>query len=1057
MKKQKLLLTCLFLIGIVLVNAQSRFASGKVFSADDGQPVIGATVKVKGTNQGTITNAEGYFKINLSASDKILQISYVGMKTTDIEAKSNLVVKLETDSKRIDEVLVVAYGTAKKSSFTGSASVVSASKIADRSMSNVTAALEGSTAGVTVSGNSGQPGSGINVRVRGFGSVNASNAPLYIVDGVPYEGAISNISSDDIESMTILKDAASTALYGAKAANGIVVLTTKKGKKEKARVQFKATTGVVSRGLSEQSTVGVNNYMKLAWETLRNNKMYPTSGVALTATAAGQYASDNLISGALYLNPYTVGDTEVFSTDGVLNSSAKLKYANDCNWFDAIERTGIRQDYGMNISGGNDKTQYFFSVGYLNEKGYVISSDFERFNARANVDSKVTNYLRTGISINGSRSNSKFATTSSNDNTAFGNPFYFARSMAPIYPIYLHDVITGDYILDALGQKQYDYTSSRATNAGRHVIAETEWNNNSYVRQALGVRAFAELSFLKNFKLTLNGAGDFSDYKESIYENTLVGDGAPSGRGQRDFSDSKTWNLNQVLSYEKSFGVHSFAVKAIHESYKYTYQDLYAMRQGLIADGNFELYNFTTTNDVYSYSSEKTTESYLGNFEYNFDNRYYLSANVNRGASSKFAKENRWGTFWGVGASWRIDQEKFMKQYSFVNSLKLRSSYGQNGNESLLTSTGSEDYFPYQGLYDIQNNGTEAGFWLSSLQNKDLSWEKNAQFDVAIEYAFFSRLRGSLEFYNRQSTNLLFSVPLPVSGGVTSIWRNIGTMYNRGFEFMVSVDPVKTKDILWTIDLTASTNKNEITKMPKNTDGTSSEIITGTNTIDNILKLSEGHSIYDFWLRQWYGVNPTNGSVLYYAQDKATTTNQVIIGNDTLTTDANNAYYSYSGSSLPKVQGAFTNTIKYKRFDLSFMFTYSLGGKIYDTNYQTLMVASGYGPKHTDILNRWQNVGDITDVPRMDAGQAANFNARSNRFLISRNYLMFKNLTFGYAFPANWMRAIEATDGRIFVSTENLFILSKRRGMNVSESFAGTTSNVYSPSKIVSLGVNFTF
>ncbi len=1051
MRKLTFLLTCLFLVGVGLVNAQSKSISGKVLSAEDGQPIIGATVKVKGTSAGTITNVDGEFKISLQSNAKNLVVSYVGMTTTEVQAVDGMTIKLQSDAKMIDEVLIVAYGTAKKSSFTGSASVVSAAKIADRSMSNVTAALEGSTAGVTVSGNSGQPGSGINVRVRGFGSVNASNSPLYIVDGVPYEGAISNISSDDIESMTILKDAASTALYGAKAANGIVVLTTKKGKKEKARVQFKATTGVVSRGLSEQNTVGVNDYMKLGWETLRNSKIYPTTGVAMTAAAAGQYASDNLISGALYMNPYTVGNKEIFSADGVLNSSAQLKYGDDCNWFDAIERTGIRQDYGMNISGGNDKTQYFFSIGYLNEKGYVINSDFERFNARANVESKVTSYLRTGISINGSRSNSKFARTGSDDNSAFVNPFMFARGMAPIYPIYLHDATTGDYILDAFGQKQYDYTSNRATNNGRHVIAETEWNNNSFVRQALGVRAFAEISFLKDFKLTLNGAGDFSDYKESVYENTLVGDGAPSGRGQRDFSDNKTWNLNQVLAYEKSFGVHNFAVKAIHESYKYTYQDLYAMRQGLIADGNFELYNFTTTNDVYSYTSEKRTESYLGNFEYNFDNKYYLSANVNRSASSKFAKENRWGTFWGVGASWRIDQEKFMKQYDFVNSLKLRTSYGQNGNESLLTSSGSEDYFPYQGLYAIQNNGTEAGFWLSSLENKKLSWEKNAQFDVAIEYSLFSRLRGSFEFYNRQSTNLLFSVPLPVSGGVKSIWSNIGTMYNRGFEVMVSVDPVKTKDLVWTVDLTASTNKNEITKMPKNNDGTSKEIISGTK------KLSEGHSMYDFWLRQWYGVNPTDGSALYYAQDKVVTASRVVIGTDTLTTNVNNARYGYSGSSLPKVQGALTNTVKYKRFDLSFMFTYSLGGKIYDTNYQTLMVASAYGPKHTDILNRWQNVGDITNVPRMDAGQATNFNANSDRFLVSRNYLMFKNLTLGCSFPSNWMRAIEATDGRIFVSAENLFILSKRKGMNVSESFAGTTSNVYNPSKIVSLGVNFTF
>ena len=1051
MRKLSFLLACLILVSLGLVNAQSKSISGKVFSADDGQPVIGATVKVKGTTLGTITGTSGDFKITLRGNAKDLVISYVGMKTIEVEATSDMVIKLESDSKQMDEVLVVAYGTSTKKSFTGSANVISAAKLADRSMTNVTAALEGSAAGVTVAGSSGQPGSGISVRIRGFGSINASSSPLYILDGIPYEGAISNISSDDIESMTILKDAASTALYGAKGANGIVVLTTKKGKKDKPKVQFKVTTGVVSRGLSEQETVGVNDYMKLSWETLKNSKIYPTTGTALTTAAAGQYASDNLISGALYMNPYTVGDKEIFDANGVLNANAKFKYADDCNWFGALERTGIRQDYSTSIAGGNEKTQYFFSLGYLNEKGYVINSDFERFNTRANIESKVTSYLRTGISVNGSRSNSSYARTGSSDANAFVNPFNFARSMAPIYPIHLHDATTGAYLLDEFGQQQYDYTSTRATNSGRHIIAETLWNKNSYVRQALGVRAFAEISFLKNFKLTVNGAGDFSDYKASVYENTKVGDGSPSGRGQRDFSDDQTWNLNQFLTYEKSFGSHNLAVKVIHESYNYIYQDLYAMRQGVIAEGNDELINFTTTNDVYSYSSKKATESYLGNFEYNFDNKYYFSANFNRSASSKFQKDNRWGTFWGLGGSWRIDQEKFMKDFTFINSLKLRSSYGQNGNEYLLDSNGNEDYFPYQGLYGIQNNGTEAGFWMNSIENKELSWEKNSQFDAALEFGLFDRLRGTVEFYNRESSNLLFYEPLATSVGIAGIWRNIGTMYNRGFEFQVSVDPIKTKDFVWTIDITAATNKNDITKMPKKQDGSPKEIISGTK------KLAEGHSIYDYWLRQWYGVNPADGSALYYAKDKATATSRVVTGTDTLTTNVNNALYGYSGTSLPDVQGAVTNTFKFMGFDLSFMFTYSLGGQMYDYNYQNLMVSSAYGPKHVDILKRWQQSGDVTDVPRMDAGQSTNFNAVSNRFLISRNYLMLRNLTLGYEFPKNIMRAIEATNGRIFVSGENLMYLTKRKGMNVTESFSGTTSNVYNPSKIITFGVNFTF
>lgn len=1054
MRKLTFFLACLFLIGVGLVNAQTRSVSGKVVSADDGEPIIGATVVVKGTTQGTITLADGSFQLSVPQAATTLVVSYIGMKTVEVNAQNGVLVRMQSDARDLDEVIVVAYGTAKKSSFTGSASTIGGDQIANRSITNLTNAIEGKSPGVVVNSGSGQPGEGVAVRIRGFGSVNASNAPLYIVDGIPFDGAISSISSDDIESMTILKDAASTSLYGSRAANGIVMITTKRGKADRTRVNFKATTGVVTRGIKEQEKVGPRDFMMLSWETFRNQHMFPASGAADDALVAGGKASTRLVSATgLMMNPYNVAGNQIINAEGVFNDTASLRWADDLDWFGAIQRTGIRQDYSTSISGGTDRSQFFSSLGYLNEKGYVMNSDFERFSARVNADSKVTSYLRTGINLNASRSKSSFAATETSNSIV--NPFNFARNMGPIYPIHRHDAATGEYVLDENGEKIYDYLTPRPTGAfnGRHVVAETLWNYQSYIRNVIGARAFAEITFLKDFKFTLNGAGDFSNYKESVHDNPKVGDGAPSGRGRREFADRATWNINQVLSYDKTFGDHNISAKAIHENYNFTYEYTYGFRQGIIASGINELVNYTTTNELTSYSNYLRRESYLGNVEYNYKDKYYLSGNYNYSGTSKFSKANRWGSFWGVGASWRIDQEDFMKDITAVNALKLRSSYGQIGNDDLLTSTGALDYYPDKGLYELgTNNANEAGFWIASVARPGLQWEKNSQFDVALEFTLFNRVRGVFEFYDRQSANLLFKEPKPVSSGISEVWTNIGTMYNRGFEVSVSVDAVKTRDFMWTVDLIGATNVNKITKMPKNLDGTAKEIISGTK------KLSEGHSLYEFWMRKWYGVDPANGAALYYAENTKATTEIKIIGTDTLSTNINNAKYHYTGSSIPTVQGSFTNTLKYKSLDFSFMLVYSLGGKIYDATYASLMSSGNVGgAKHVDLMQRWSKAGDVTNVPRMDDARSAHHSGISDRFLISRSYLSFKNIQLGYTFPKTWMKAIEATDGRLFVTGEDLFILSARKGMNVNQSFAGVTSNVYDPAKVITVGVNFTF
>jgi TonB-linked SusC/RagA family outer membrane protein len=436
------------------------------------------------------------------------------------------------------------------------------------------------------------------------------------------------------------------------------------------------------------------------------------------------------------------------------------------------------------------------------------------------------------------------------------------------------------------------------------------------------------------------------------------------------------------------------------------------------------------------------TEGYFTRLNYNYDEKYFLSASYRRDGSSKFYSENRWGNFWSVSAAWRLDAEDFIKALPWIDMAKLRGSYGAVGNDNGI------GYYAWQALYDIgRNNANEPGFSQSTLENLDLTWESNNAFDVALEFALFRRITGSLEFYHRVSSNLLFSVPLPSSSGLTSIDKNIGEMYNEGIEARIGVDIVKRNDFVWNFDVNVSTVKNEITKLPQE------EIISGTK------KLMVGHSIYDFWLRDWYGVDPADGAALYDAniKDFATQASNLRIINetDTVSTSHNNAKYHYEGSAIPDIMGGFTNTFSYKGLTLSVLSTFQIGGLIYDGTYASLMHAGDYGrASHIDILNRWQKPGDITDVPRLDNAQLTPFTSQSDRFLVDASFFSVKNVTLSYTLPNSLLQRAGMKGARVWVSGENLLLLNARKGLDPQRSFAGTSDNVYTPSRILTVGVN---
>ncbi|RIJ37007.1 SusC/RagA family TonB-linked outer membrane protein [Pontibacter oryzae] len=1024
--------------------AQSKTVTGKVTDQKTSQALPGVAVIVKGTSIGTTTNTDGSYTINVPAANSKLVFRFIGYQTVEREVGNaqSLNISLSIDDKQLEEVVVIAYGTADKGSFTGSASQIKTEKIANRPVTNVVNAIAGQAAGVQTNTSSGQPGAEPDIRIRGIGSYSSSNDPLYVVDGVPYSGSISNISTDDIDNISILKDASSSALYGARAANGVIMITTKKGKSGRSQINVKVSQGFSERAIPEYERVNAYEYYPLVWEARRN----AISGGKDDA-AANQRAT-NEVKGLLGYNPFNVPDNEIVGTDGKINPDARLLYEDDLDWFDPITRNGSRSDYALNYSGGNDKSDYYVSLGYLNEKGFVIKSDYERITGRVNINSQTTDWLKTGLNISGTMTESEQANASGS--SSYVNPFFFARNIGPIYPVYAHDPTTGAYLLDDKGDRIFDYGNlsslglpSRGSDAsvGRHVVAETMLNDNLFRRNALSARTYGEIKFLKDFKFTTNLSVDISNYRASEYDNNQVGDGAPAGRASRTNTTTTSYNVNQLLNYAKSFDKHYVEVLVGHENYNLEYNYLYGMRQEVIAEGNTELGNFTTTNSLDSYTREYRTEGYFSRLNYTFDDKYTFSSSYRRDGSSRFFEDVRWGDFWSVGASWRLDREDFLSLPDWVDMLKVRASYGEVGNDAIGT------YYGYQALYDLgYNNALEPGFLQASLASNELQWESNNTFDVGVDFNIFGRFNGSVEYFNRISENLLFEVPLPLSSGVLTRFENVGTLYNRGVELHAVADVIKGTDFNWTLDLNWTKYKNQFTKLPEK----SPEIINGTK------KVKEGQSIYDYWLRDWYGVDPATGNGVYRAEtfDES---NTYVLNGDTVTTSANNAKYHYAGTAIPDFSGGITNTFSYKDLSLSVLLTYQVGGKVYDAAYAGLMDAGTEGGAlHKDILNRWQKPGDVTDVPRMDLVAAGHYNAASDRWLIDASYLNIRSVNMSYNLPENLSSKLFVQRLSVFASGENLALFSKRKGMNVNQSYTGVTSNVYAPARVYTLGLNVT-
>ena len=1015
------------LLFCAVAYAQDITVTGKVTAG--GEEIPGVAVFVKGQTRGTITGIDGSYSIQVKGNESLV-FSFIGYETVTEQVNKRKVinVELQETSQMVDEVIItVPYGTAKKSTFTGSASFIPAGTIEKAQVSSVSKALQGTVAGLQSFSSSGQPGSDATIFIRGVGSVNASTNPLYVVDGVPYDGALSSIASSDIESITVLKDAASAALYGSRAANGVIMITTKQGTKESApTVDFSAKYGFSSRARADYDQVNTNQYFELYWEAMRNYRM----DNGYSAADAAAYASSNL-TGNLGINPYGSAFPEPVGLDGKLVSGANPLW-ND-SWDDALSQDAHYSDLNIRVSGGSKNSKYFASAGYMNDQGAYICSGFKRYTLRANITSDIRKWLQVGLNLSGTHS---VQDSPKQDDSAISNVVAFARSLPSFYPVYQRDMKTGAYLLDENGDRMFDYGEYRPNSYAKYnLLASMPHDKREVKRDAASLRGYVQVAPIEGLtdKMSLNV--DYNSKFLHNYDNPTYGPGSISG-GEVSKQNYRTTGMtfNNVVNYQRTINDnHNIRVMVGQEYYEYNTSNFGGTRSKVIMDGFYEPDAASSLSDFSGDSDQYKLLSYFGSAEYSYASKYFLSGSVRTDGSSRFHPDHRWGTFWSVGASWKIMQEAFMAETSgWLSNLSLRASYGAQGNDQV-------GYYAYQALYSIRNNLGESGLHAYRLATPNLSWETNLNTNVGLDFGLWNnRLSGTVEYFERRSKDLLFSKDLVPSSGFSSMDENIGAIKNYGWELQIAGYPIVTKDWKWKLSLNATTYKNKITSLPAD------EMWSGNK------KWVKGGSLYDFYLVEWAGVNPENGNPMWYRYnndgEKVTTEDY----SSTTTSDKVKC-----GNSLPKWTGGIQSDLSYKDFSLSFLFSYSLGGKIYNGDKLSLMSQGPTGTSWSvDMLDRWTPENTNTDVPRLTTSPKSSWTNSSDRFLVDRSYLRLKNITFSYNLPKTILNTLTLKDASVFFQAENMLTFTKQQGLDPEQTVGGSTYYRYPAMKTISFGIN---
>lgn len=992
----------LLFVGLQGVWAQQKTVTGVVTSADDGLPIPGVSIVIKGTTIGTATDLDGKFSLTVDKGNEVLIFSFVGMVSQEIKVvdmKPNMKVKMQTESIGVNEVIVTAYGTSKKSSFTGSAAAVKSEVLQKAPVASFEKALAGNVSGLQISSPSGQPGAASQIRIRGIGSFSASQEPLYVIDGVPVvsrsmttsldsedqntSSVMSSINPADIESLTVLKDAAAASLYGSRAANGVIIITTKSGKKGKTKIDMKASYGISQIATDNFETVDGDTYVQMMIEGMENDGM----------------SEDEIAK--------MVKERKIYKPEG--------GYAD---WDDALIRTAKTQNYELSVSGGNEKTTFYTSGSYFNQEGVVKSSQLERITLRLNMTHKINDKAKLGMNLSNAYTNQDRVLGGG----YYANPWSNSRQfMIPTEPIKNTD---GTY-------------NTELHNGYYNIVNEQRLNDRNTEMYRTTVNSWFEYEIIENLKFKTTNNYDYVYANEMIYSS-------PSSRAGRDnrgeiakvSRQNRRLTSSNILTYSYAFDEHNFNFLAGYEVEKEKYTYDYAGGVNLPNETLKVLDVASKPDAVAGYFSESSMLSYLSRVNYDFQNKYYASFSFRRDGGSKLGKNNQWANFWSVSGSWRLSEEDFMSNISFLDDLKLRASYGTNG-------TLPDENYGHMGLYsyDYKYNASPAARY-TQVENPDLTWEQSKSFNLGVEFGVFQKLRGSFEFFNKKTEDLIMKVPISRTTGFNEILQNVGEMENKGFELELHSTNIQNNDLTWLSDFSISATKNEITKLNN-----------GEDIFDFPYIRREGEAYNTFYLRDWAGVDPASGAALWHVVDAdGKRTGEV-------TKDASNAGKAIVGKADPDFYGTLNNSLKYKGFDLSFMFAFSYGGQIYNHAAYGLM-SDGNTTDYAimeDQKDRWQKPGDVTKHPirTFESNTKSNFN--SSRRVLDNDYIRLKNVSLAYNLPSSILDKAKISSARVFVNGSNLWHTSTQDLVDPEQNINGSTSWEVPPVKTFTFGVQLSF
>jgi TonB-linked SusC/RagA family outer membrane protein len=1078
------ILTLLLAFVVQITFAQEKTISGTVSESSGTLP--GVSVVIKGTNQGTETDFDGKYSIKANTG-AVLVFRYLGYSAVEktVGNSNTINVNLSVDENNVlDEIIVIGYGTTTKKAFAGTATTVKKENLEAKSFSNITGALIGEVAGVTVINSSGQPGSVGTIRIRGYGSINGNRDPLYVVDGIPFSGSINSINPADIASTTILKDASATAIYGARGANGVVVITTKVGSTTKSTIEVDVKTSINDQLIPRYDVVkSPEEYIGYVWEGIKNKAVADGRPDPIGFANANLFTNNYVATGYNMWNVSSAADL-IDPTTGAVRPGITRKYTPQ-RYADVAFDAAIRTEANLRMSGGAGDTRYFASFGFLDDNGYSINTGYKRYTTRLNLNTKVKPWLKLNSNINYAYSES----VQNGQINGSENITEFADKMAPIFPVFLRDD-NGELVPDTFyGGNQYDYGSlsgfrDRPNANGLNPIASAKYDFNGTDRHEFVGNFRANIDVIKNVTAELTYGIQFLNQKNRNYTNKFYG-GGQTTQGDITVTDFSrlSENIQQILRYSNSWGAHSLNILAAHETQGSTDAGSSASKALQVSAFLLDLDNFQSTlGQPSGYSGGYTLESYFSKLDYNYDGKYYLEASIRTDGSSRFPNE-KWGSFGSLAASWVMSEESFLQDVDFVKFLKVKTSYGSTGDQAGVGLTSGYNTF------DVGNLAGNISIAPGGNGNPDLTWEKALMFQLGTEFDF-DVIEGSVDYYSKLTQNLFFNRNVGPSQGISSVLVNDGELENHGFEFDLTGHLIDKKDFSLDLNINGELLETRMNVMPFDPATGKEQILNGV--------LSVGRNMYDFYAREWAGVDPSDGAPMWYQYYDDVNNNGVFdateptsganswIPADADVSNASGSIVEYkqvvpganiqkrvtksyaeasevylNKTAIPDVRGAMRLSARLKDFTFSSQFTYSLGGYAYDGNYGELMsdrfgaVGNNYS---SDIANRWTTPGQITDVPRLADGADQNATSYSSRFITSTDYLALNNVNVSYNVPKRFLQGKGLETLNIWMSADNLFNNTARRGFLPTTSESGNSGRrLYAPMTTITLGVRLKF